>query len=232
MGGKLIASSPERCNYTIHGKTWYFAIMRAQECVGEKIPIMIENFYYKPRLNKTDFSKELMKQNINKTPILVFSFKTYIPHFFFFRLVALCFSVWEPLGDDLLCKNVAFFKDKGGDRYIAIAVNKTSIQLQVFTPDDKIQLIRDKTKQIRSNIEGMMNDITSTFHNKVLFELGYTCKEINITDEDEDYFLSKTEVAQLSTNKRICPNTLSRKNHEKHDIVRDDLLYYRYTDNN
>ncbi|XP_062604800.1 uncharacterized protein LOC134266593 [Saccostrea cucullata] len=188
--------------------------------------------YYIPSINKTEFRKECrITEDVNKTPVLVFCFKTFIPHFFFFRLVALCFSMWEPLRDDLVCKNVAFYKDKGGDRNIAIAVNKTSIQLQVYTPDKTIQLTNDKTKEIRATIEKMMNSITSTFHQQVLYEVGYPCRDIDITEEDEDCFLSEEEVAELTTNKRICPNNLSRKNHEKHEIVRDDLLYYWYTEN-
>ncbi|XP_062598185.1 uncharacterized protein LOC134275689 [Saccostrea cucullata] len=208
--------------------TWKnLAIVRTEEAAEKEIgPV-----YFIPSINKTEFTKECMAitENVNKTPILIFSFKTYIPHFFFFRLVALCFSVWEPLRDDLLCKNIAFYKDKGGDRNIAIAVNKTSIQLQVLTPDKAIQLTKDKIKQIRSKSERMMNDITSTFHQQVLFEVGYTCKDINITEEDEDFFLSEKTVAELTTNKRICPHHVPPTKHEKHDIVRDNLLYYWYT---
>ncbi|XP_062609451.1 uncharacterized protein LOC134271233 [Saccostrea cucullata] len=217
-------------------KLGILAIMHRQEGDEEKSDLKLatsktEPEYYIPSINKTDFLPELgaINGNVNKTPVLVFSFKTYIPHFFFFRLVALCFSLWEPLRDDLLCKNVAFFKDKGGDRNIAIAVNKTSIQLQVFTPDKAIQLTNDKTKQIRSKIERMMNKITSTFHHRVLYEAGYPCKEINITEEDEDCFLSEKTVAELTTNKRICPPHVPQTKHEGHKIVLDDLLYYWYT---
>ncbi|XP_062584106.1 uncharacterized protein LOC134245881 [Saccostrea cucullata] len=212
-------------------KLGILATARTDEADRNEIgAIKTRTIYYIPSINKTDFTKKYREitENVNKTPILAFSFKTYIPHFFFFRLVALCFSTWEPLRDDLLFKNIAFYKEKGGDLYIAIAVNKTSIQLQVFTPDDTIQLQNDKTKQIRSKIEGMMKDITSTFHRQVLYEVGYTCKDIYITEEDEDFFLSERTVAELTTNKRICPHHVPPTKHEKHDIVRDDLLYYWY----
>ncbi|XP_061192122.1 uncharacterized protein LOC133200321 [Saccostrea echinata] len=212
-------------------KLGILAIVRTQETADKEIgTIKMRPVYYIPSINKTDFTKECraITENVNKTPVLAFSFKTYIPHFFFFRLVALCFSVWEPLSDDLLCKNVAFYKDKGGDRNIAIAVNKTSIQLQVFTPDKAIQLTSDKTKENRSNIEKMIKDITTTFHHQVLYEVGYPCKDINITEEDEHFFLSERTVAELTTNRRICPNYVPPTKHEKHQIVRDDLLYYWY----
>ncbi|XP_062613942.1 uncharacterized protein LOC134275697 [Saccostrea cucullata] len=195
-------------------------------------PLLVEHVYYIPSINRTEFSIEHRKvmDNVNKTPVLVFSFKTFIPHFFFFRLVALCFSVWEPLRDDLLCKNVAFYKSKGGHQRIAIAVNKSSIQLQVFTPDDTIQLRSEKTKEIRVHIENMIKDITTTFHHQVLYKVGYPCRDITITDEDEYCFLSERTVAELETNEIICPNYIPPTKHERHKIVRDELLYYWYTD--
>ncbi|XP_062610252.1 uncharacterized protein LOC134272033 [Saccostrea cucullata] len=188
-----------------------------------------EFLYYIPSINRTDFKKEgfVLYNNGNRTPILLFSFKTYIPHFFFFRLVAICFSKWEFLSEDLLCKNIAFYKEKGGDINIAIAVNKTSIQLQAFTPDNKIKLSITDTKKIRIQIEQMLRVLTTTFHHQVPYEVGYPCKEIKITEEDENYFLPEEKIADLKTNKRICPNCIKR-NHENHQIVRDDLLHYWY----
>ncbi|XP_061192300.1 uncharacterized protein LOC133200529 [Saccostrea echinata] len=189
-----------------------------------------ESLYYIPSINKTDFTTEGfdLYNNGNKTPILVFSFKTFIPHFFFFRLVAICFSKWEFLSQDWLCKNVAFYKEKGDDIYIAIAVNKTSIQLQAFTPEDKIKLTSADTKQIRVQIEYMLGELTTTFHHQVLYEVGYACEDINITEEDEDCFLPERTVAELKTNERVCPN-FRKMDHRKHQIVRDDLLHYWYT---
>ncbi|XP_062572760.1 uncharacterized protein LOC134234689, partial [Saccostrea cucullata] len=189
-----------------------------------------ESLYYIPSINKTDFTTKGFNffNNGYKTPILVFSFKTYIPHFFFFRLVAICFSKWELLRKDRLCKNVAFYKEKGGDINIAIAVNKTSIQLQAFTPDDKINLKSSDTKNIRIQIERLLREVTTTFHHQVIYEVGYPCRDINITEEDEHCFLSERTVAELKTNERVCPNFI-KEDHEKHQIVRDDLLHYWYT---
>ncbi|XP_062600277.1 uncharacterized protein LOC134261906 [Saccostrea cucullata] len=189
-----------------------------------------ESLYYIPSVNKTDFTTKGFDffNNGYKTPILVFSFKTFIPHFFFFRLVAICFARWELLSEYRLCKNVAFYKEKGDDINIAIAVNKTSIQLQAFTPDKNINLENTDTKNIRIQIEQMLEELTTTFHQRVLYEVGYPCSDINITEEDEGCFLSETTVAELKTNKRVCPN-FRKEDHREHQIVRDDLLHYWYT---
>ncbi|XP_062568003.1 probable serine/threonine-protein kinase pats1 [Saccostrea cucullata] len=214
-------------------KLGILAKMKTEEVVvkdAELLENRQESLYYIPSINKTDFTTKSfdLYNNGNKTPILVFSFKTFIPHFFFFRLVAICFSKWELLSEDLLCKNIAFYKEKGGDINIAIAVNKTSIQLQAFTPDDKIYLTRVDTKNIRIQIEHLLREITTTLHHQVLYEVGYPCKDINITEKDEHCFLSERTVAELKTNERVCPNFI-KEGHEKHQIVRDDLLHYWYT---
>ncbi|XP_061195037.1 probable serine/threonine-protein kinase pats1 [Saccostrea echinata] len=55
--------------------------------------------YYIPSMNRTDFP-DAYKYTINsreKTSIMVFRFKTYLPHFFFFRLVVNCLNEWEAL---------------------------------------------------------------------------------------------------------------------------------------
>ncbi|XP_061178596.1 uncharacterized protein LOC133187256 [Saccostrea echinata] len=199
----------------------------------EKVPSehQTESVYYIPSINKTDIT-EMCKEVIskgNKTPILVFSFKTYLPHFFFYRLVVTCFSMWESLSDDLFCKNLAFYKEKGGDRNIAIGVNKTSIQLQVFTPGDNIELTADKTREIRKHVETMIQQLATTFHQKALYEVGYVCKDLEITEEDEDCFLSEEVVKELETNERLCPRYYEIY-HGEHNIVRDNLLHYWYQD--
>ncbi|XP_062575800.1 uncharacterized protein LOC134237680 [Saccostrea cucullata] len=214
-------------------KLGILAKMKTQEVEGKGAGFFgnrQESLYYVPSINKTDFSTEGFDffNDGYKTPILVFSFKTFIPHFFFFRLVAICFSKWELLSEKWLCKNIAFYKEKGGDINIAIAVNKTSIQLQAFTPDDKINLTSADTKKIRIQIEHLLRKVTTTFHHQLLYKVGYPCRDINITEEDEDCFLSERTVAELKTNERVCPNSIN-EDHKKHQIVRDDLLHYWYT---
>ncbi|XP_062620446.1 uncharacterized protein LOC134282024 [Saccostrea cucullata] len=201
-------------------KLGILAKMKTQETEVKDVELIEnrqESLYYIPSINKTDFTTKGFDffNNGYKTPILVFSFKTYIPHFFFFRLVAICFSKWELLRKDRLCKNIAFYKEKGGDINIAIVVNKTSIQLQAFTPDDKINLTSADTKKIRIQIERLLREVTTTFHHQVLYEVGYPCRDINITEEDEHCFLSERTVAELNTNERVCPNFI-KEDHEKH----------------
>ncbi|XP_062569835.1 uncharacterized protein LOC134231895 [Saccostrea cucullata] len=214
-------------------KLGILAKMKTKEVEGKDAELSEnrqESLYYIPSINKTDFTTKGFHvfNNGYKTPILVFSFKTFIPHFFFFRLVAVCFSRWELLSEDLLFKNVAFYKEKGDDINIAIAVNKTSIQLQAFTPDKNIILENTGTKNIRIQIEQMLEELTTTFHHRVFYEVGYPCRDINITEEDEHCFLSERTVAELKTNERVCPN-FRKQDHKEHQIVRDDLLHYWYT---
>ncbi|XP_061190276.1 uncharacterized protein LOC133198150 [Saccostrea echinata] len=187
----------------------------------------MEFVYYIPSINKTDFTEKVKAviNDGNKTPILIFYFKTYLPHFFFYRLVVRCFSKWEALSDNLFCKNTAFYMAEGGDHNIAIAVNKSSLQLQVFSPDTKILLSVDKTREIRKHVENIIMELTQTFHQQVGYETGYACKDIGLTDEDEDYFLNEETVAKLETNERVCLN-FYKENHEKHNIDRDNLLQY------
>ncbi|XP_048765229.2 uncharacterized protein LOC125673020 [Ostrea edulis] len=185
-------------------------------------------FYYVPSINKRDL-KEEDKEIIdagNKTPLFIFYFRDYLPHFFFYRLFVNCFRKWNQLGDDLFFKNAAFFKVKDEDHRIAIAISKTSIQLQVFTPEENIELKEEETKGIRSAVEDLINEIATTFHEKVNCEKGFTCRDLNITDEDEDMFLPEEDVACLKTSSRPCPRHLKKV--ERHRIDRDSLLKYWY----
>ncbi|XP_056015209.1 probable serine/threonine-protein kinase pats1 [Ostrea edulis] len=185
-------------------------------------------FYYIPSINKKDLKDE-HKQIIdegNKTPLFIFYFRNYLPHFFSYRLFVNCFRKWESLRDDLFFKNAAFYSGEGGDHNIVIAVSKTSIQLQVFTLAKNIKLEEEETKSIRSVVEEMINEITTTFHEQVDCEKGFACKDLKITEEDEDMFLREEAVSRLKTNKRPCPKHVLKS--ERHDIDRDSLLKYWY----
>ncbi|XP_056015150.1 uncharacterized protein LOC125673654 isoform X4 [Ostrea edulis] len=186
-------------------------------------------YYYIPSINKKDL-KEGHKQSIdagNKTPVFIFYFENYLPHFFFYRLVVSCFQKWDSMRDDLFFKNAAFYSTEGGNHNIAIAVSKTSIQLQVFTPAKNIKLKEVETKSIRSIVEDMINEITTTFHEQVDCKKGFACKDLKITEEDEDMFLNEEDVADLETNHRPCPKHVMES--EPHLIDRDSLLKYWYT---
>jgi hypothetical protein len=137
-----------------------------------------------------------------------------------------CFRKWDSLRDDLFFKNAAFYKAKGGNHCITIAVSKTSIQLQVFTLDKDIVLEEKETKYIRSVVEDLINEITTTFHEQVDCEKGFPCTDISITDEDEGMFLPEEEVALLETNKRPC--LIHFEGTKRHHIDRDSFLKYWY----
>ncbi|XP_061195041.1 probable serine/threonine-protein kinase pats1 [Saccostrea echinata] len=176
--------------------------------------------YYIPSMNRTELTDNC-KDAINKgqkTSIMVFHFKTYLPHFFFFRLVVNCFRVWKALDMEFFCKNAAFYMVKDASHCIAIAVNKTSIQLQVFTADKDMDLQSECVIQIRDTVESLINEITQTFHRHIEYERGFSCTDINITDEDDEYFLRESQIVGVKTitgkEKRPCPKHVLRNPHD------------------
>ncbi|XP_062592009.1 uncharacterized protein LOC134253502 [Saccostrea cucullata] len=176
--------------------------------------------YYIPSMNRTELTDDC-RDAINKgqkTSIMVFHFKTYLPHFFFFRLVVNCFREWRALDMKFFCKNAAFYTVEDASHYIAIAVNKTSIQLQVFTAHKDMNLQSECVIQIRDTVESLINEITQTFHKHIEYELGFSCTDINITDEDDEYFLKKSQIIGVKTitgkEKRPCPKHVLRNPHE------------------
>jgi hypothetical protein len=119
----------------------------------------------------------------------------------------------------MFCKNAAFYMEKG--HRIVIAVNKTSIQLQVFTRKKSMKLNTKRVMTIRKKLERIINTITKTFHKQVPYEIGYSCKDINITEEDVDNFCVEGDVRKESnSDEATCPK------HESHDIKAQDLLRF------
>ncbi|XP_062596169.1 probable serine/threonine-protein kinase pats1 [Saccostrea cucullata] len=187
-----------------------------------------DELYYIPSMNRIDLAKEY-KEAINggqKTSIILFHFKSYLPHFFFFRLVVKCLHKWKALNMEMFCKNAAFYKMDDAGHYIVIAVNKTSIQLQVFTPEKGMDLQTESAIEIRETVKSMIHEITQTFHRQTKYEIGYTCKDINITEEDEEFFLTEEEVKALKTEtgKRRCPKHIMGK--QIHDIDKNEILRF------
>ncbi|XP_062599585.1 probable serine/threonine-protein kinase pats1 [Saccostrea cucullata] len=176
--------------------------------------------YYIPSMNRTELTDNC-KGAINKgqkTSIMLFHFKSYLPHFFFFRLVVNSFKKWKALDMEFFCKNAAFFMVADASHYIAIAVNKTSIQLQVFTAHKDMNLQSECVIQIRDTLEILINDITQTFHRHIEYERGFSCTYINITDEDVKYFLKESEIVGIKTitgkEERPCPKHVLRNPHD------------------
>ncbi|XP_056015275.1 uncharacterized protein LOC125656640 [Ostrea edulis] len=201
-------------------------IVPYMEKLGLMVEIKTSKEFYLPSMNRIDtFPVDLKTINDGqKTSILIFHFKTYLPHFFFFRLVVHCFKEWDALKEDMFSKNAAFYKER--DHSIAIAVNKTSIQLQVFTESKQMDLQTNCVIEIREKVERIIRELTETFHKQVTYGIGYSCKDIKITDEDKDYFLVEDDILQMGRGipDRICPR--HPKAGEKHKIKIDNLLQF------
>ncbi|XP_062620756.1 uncharacterized protein LOC134282373 [Saccostrea cucullata] len=181
--------------------------------------------YYIPSMNKRQLMKGEQWTRWKKTPILSFYFKTYLPHFFFFRLVVACFALFDTQAKELY-KNIALFCGAEKDEYhtVAIAVNKTSIQLQVLTPPGNgIPLRTERTRAIRLKIEKKISELTKTFHGNVDYEIGFpcSCKPIFITKEDERQFISEKELLKISADFPPCPRC---KVHSDKRINKKQLL--------
>ncbi|XP_062600816.1 probable serine/threonine-protein kinase pats1 [Saccostrea cucullata] len=185
--------------------------------------------YYIPSMNRTkltDDCRYVIKKG-QKTSIMVFHFKTYLPHFFFFRLVVNCFKKWKPLDMEFFCKNAAFYTVEDASHYIAIAVNKTSIQLQVFSADKDMNLQSECVIQIRDTVESLINEVTQTFHRHIEYERGFSCTVINITDEDDEYFLRESQIVEIKSitgkEKRSFPKHVLRN---PHDINKYQMMQF------
>ncbi|XP_062598536.1 uncharacterized protein LOC134259928 [Saccostrea cucullata] len=176
--------------------------------------------YYIPSMNRTEITDNCQHAITKgqKTSIMVFHFKTYLPHFFFFRLVVNCLKEWKALDMAFFCKNAAFYMVEDASHYIAIAVNKTSIQLQVFTADKDMKLQSECVIQIRDTVESLINEIAQTFHRHIKYERGFSCTDINITDEDDEFFLKENQIEGIKTitgkEERPCPKHVLRNPHE------------------
>ncbi|XP_062575812.1 uncharacterized protein LOC134237688 [Saccostrea cucullata] len=185
--------------------------------------------YYIPSMNRTELTDNC-QHAINKgqkTSIMVFHFKSYLPHFFFFRLVVNCFRKWKALDMAFFCKNAAFYMVQDASHFIAIAVNKTSIQLQVFTADKDMNLQSKCIIEIRDTVESLINEITQTFHRHIEYERGFSCTDINIADEDDEYFLKESQIVGIKTitgkEERPCPKHVLQN---PHDINKSKMMQF------
>ncbi|XP_056015100.1 uncharacterized protein LOC125677879 [Ostrea edulis] len=174
--------------------------------------------HYIPCMNKRSFG--MQEDNFfhsiqSKTSVLVFRFQ-FLPYFFYFRLIVACLTKtkgeWMVLEDRGLClyKNVACFVYK--QHAIALAVNRCSIQLQVFQPS-KVVIVKDVTLEIRDNIERLLNGLTSNFHKKVMYTVGYQCSKQEVFREHDDCFVEERDIH--GKGKITCP---------KHGMINHHIL--------
>ncbi|XP_062596131.1 uncharacterized protein LOC134257544 isoform X2 [Saccostrea cucullata] len=190
-------------------------------------PIAVRtNPHYIPCMNKRTFGKEEEEyfQSLKyKTSVLVFRFN-FLPYFFFFRLIVACLQKhnreWRVLEDNGLClyKNVACFEYK--QHAVALAVNKSSIQLQVFQPAN-ISITKSVTLEVRDTIELHLKDLLGNFHKAIeMYTVGYQCSKQEVFHEYDSNFV---EEAQIYKKKEIkCP----RHGLVHHHILSESVLLF------
>ncbi|XP_062590751.1 uncharacterized protein LOC134252325 isoform X2 [Saccostrea cucullata] len=192
-----------------------------------------EEMYYIPSMNRTDLSDdskdEIREQQ--KSAMMLYFFKTYLPHFFFFRLVVKCLKKWKVCDENSFYKNAAFYKAEDAGHYFVIAVSKTSIQVQIFTRDETVNLDEECVKKIRQTVEEFIKEITETFHRGIIYDMGFSCGDIKITDEDEEFFLKETEIKREigNSNEITCPKHFRGKYKHKIDTCKILMCLFERT---
>ncbi|XP_062568103.1 cyclic GMP-binding protein C-like isoform X1 [Saccostrea cucullata] len=183
-------------------------------------------YHYVPCMNKesrSDTYDKILSNCTNKTSTLVFRFKTFLPHFFYYRLVVHCMTRWHALVHDdvpLVCKDAVFLKNEDEDHVLVLGVCKPSIQLQVVCREGNLDV--NITLKIRQDIESMMKSLTATFHKQVEYDIGYFCQEKEFCADVEHFFISEHELLQLKKDTVCC----SKHAKENHKIHRKELLKF------
>ncbi|XP_062587297.1 uncharacterized protein LOC134248925, partial [Saccostrea cucullata] len=162
-----------------------------------------EIFHYIPCVNKTDIDisqLERISSKQHKTSVMHFIFKHCLHHFFFQRVVVACMHKWKYLeidGKIQLFKNIVLLQHKQRGNVIVIGVNKTAIQLLVYSNSTSRSLRPADTYKVRNIVEQIICSVVSTFHRAVNYEVGFSCLENEkITQECEgQLILEKNAVA-------------------------------------
>ncbi|XP_056015025.1 probable serine/threonine-protein kinase pats1 [Ostrea edulis] len=185
-----------------------------------------QRVHYIPCMNKRTFTIQQQKdlQSIeSKTSVLVFQFP-FLPYFIYFRLIVACFTKtsgeWRfPKDEHLsLYKNLAYFVYK--NHTVALAVNRYSIQLQVFQRN-RDSISKTVTLEIRDDIERLLNDLTRNFHKEIMYTVGYQCSKQEVFGEHNAYFVEEREIH--GKGEQTCP-IHETENH--HILIESNLLYY------
>jgi hypothetical protein len=105
---------------------------------------------------------------------------------------------------------------------VALAVNKYSIQLQVFQPSNE-SIVKDVTLEIRDNIERLLKGLTSNFHKKIMYTVGYQCSEQEVFREHDDCFVEEKDIHKKG--RIMCP----KHGMINHHILRESrlLVYWK-----
>ena len=64
-------------------------------------------------------------------------------------------------------------------------------------------IVKDVTLEIRDNIERLLNGLTSNFHKKVMYDVGYQCSMQEVFRERDDCFIEEKEI--YGKEKMPCP---------------------------
>ncbi|XP_061195954.1 uncharacterized protein LOC133204228 [Saccostrea echinata] len=178
-----------------------------------------EEAHYIPCMNHKIFDEEtqnVIHESKVKTSILIFQFE-FLPYFFFFRLVVACMQNkdWKVLKSQKSClyRNAALFSS--GDHHIAIAATATSIQLQVYQPKPEWSLEVHKTIEIQSVTEKILENITATFHRRIEFVRGYSCKyetdQLITMEVDDSHFIREQDI--VKGDNELCPIHQTKDRH-------------------
>ncbi|XP_062604141.1 uncharacterized protein LOC134265961 isoform X2 [Saccostrea cucullata] len=190
--------------------------------------IAVGNYaHYIPCLNKRAFGiteERYFLSLQSKTSVLVYRFQ-FLPWFFYFRLIVSCLTKangeWTVLEDNGLClyKNVACFAYK--EHIVALAVNNSSIQLQIFQPTN-VLVLKEVALNVRDTVEGLFQEHLENFHKKIdMYIVGYQCRNQEVFHEHDDCFVE--EKAIYKKGKIRCPRH-GMVNH--HVLSESDLLVY------
>jgi hypothetical protein len=185
--------------------------------------------HYIPCMNKRTFGSEHEKtlQSIeNKTSVLVFRFP-FLPYFMYFRLIVSCLTQtgghWRFPNDKKLSlyKNIAYFMYEG--HTVALAVNRYSIQLQVFKHNgDEISKV--VTLKVRGDIERLLNGLTSNFHKAIMYTVGFQCSEQEVYREHDGCFIEERQIhVKDEEDLQTCP---IHEVENYHTLRKSELLYY------
>ncbi|XP_062574932.1 uncharacterized protein LOC134236809 [Saccostrea cucullata] len=175
--------------------------------------------HYIPCMNKRTFgsAEENFFNSLEyKTPVLVFRFE-FLPYFFYFRLIVSCLArtntEWRVLEDSGLClyKNVACFAYK--QHAVALAVNTSSIQLQVFQPTNT-PVTKKVVLEVRKTVERLLDDLLKIFHKKIdMYTVGFQCSKQEVFHEHDDCFVKEKEL--ISKGSMGCP---------RHELINSHIL--------
>ncbi|XP_062598509.1 probable serine/threonine-protein kinase pats1 [Saccostrea cucullata] len=168
--------------------------------------------HYVPCMNRKEMEPavpDLIRRSESKSSVVVYRF-TFLPFFFFFRLVVACIQeknwiVLKTHNTPCLYKDAALFSVEG--YIIVLSVTNESIQLQIVHPKPGCILERDKTQLIQEKVENKLNDFAGKFHRKLLFARGFRCRVDDsklIAMDIKDYFLSEEDI-QRDDEEMICP---------------------------